>query len=46
MVLTDIEEFAEEDFHSYANVLHALAIEVEKLYVAGKSIQLNLLTDR
>lgn len=46
VVLTDIEEFAEEDFHSYANVLHALAIEVEKLYVAGKSIQLNLLTDR
>lgn len=46
VVLTDIEEFAEEDFHSYANVLHALAIEVEKLYVAGKSVQLNLLTDR
>lgn len=46
VVLTDIEEFAAEDFHSYANVLHALAIEVEKLYVAGKSVQLNLLTDR
>lgn len=46
VVLTDIEELAAEDFHSYANVLHALAIEVEKLYVAGKSVQLNLLTDR
>jgi CXXX repeat peptide maturase len=46
IVITDIEEFSEDDFKTYAAVLQTLADEVEKVYVSGKSVQLNLLTDR
>lgn len=46
IVITDVENFADEDFDKYKQVLHALAEHVEKLYVDSKSPQLNLLTDR
>ena len=46
IVITDVETFSDGDFEKYKQVLHALAEHIEKLYVDGKSPQLNLLTDR
>ncbi|MGN1219282.1 MAG: CXXX repeat peptide maturase [Phocaeicola sp.] len=46
IVITDVESFTDEDFEIYKNVLSSLSEETEKLYVDGKSPQLNLLTDR
>ena len=46
VVLTDVETFTEADFEAYKECLAHLATNVEKLYVDGKSPQLNLLTDR
>ncbi len=46
IVLTDIESFKEEDFERYQQILETLSRCLEKLYVEGKSPQLNLLTDR
>lgn len=45
IVITDVEKFTDEDIDKYKQVLHALAKHIEKLYVDGKSPQLNLLTD-
>lgn len=46
IVITDVETFTDTDFETYKIVLESFAQEVEKLYVAGKCPQLNLLTDR
>lgn len=46
IVITDVESFTDGDFETYRNVLSLLSEEIEKLYVEGKSPQLNLLTDR
>ena len=46
VVITDVESFTDEDFETYKNVLSSLSEEIEKLYVEGRSPQLNLLTDR
>lgn len=46
VVITDVENFTDADFERYSEVLRMLSEEVEKLYVAGKVVQLNLLTDR
>lgn len=46
IVITDIESFKEEDFKRYKQILETLSGCFEKLYVEGKSPQLNLLTDR
>ena len=46
IVITDVESFKEEDFERYKQILHVLSEHLEKLYVEGKSPQLNLLTDR
>lgn len=46
IVITDIETFNDDDFGKYKLVLNALSEHIEKLYVDGKSPQLNLLTDR
>ena len=46
VVITDVETFTDTDFETYKSLLNALADVVEKQYVAGKSPQLNLLTDR
>ena len=42
----DMLTFNEKDFETYKQILHALSDHVEKLYVNGKSPQLNILTDR
>lgn len=46
VVLTDVETFTEADFEAYRKVLTLLSSKLEKLYLDGKSPQLNLLTDR
>ena len=46
IVITDVETFDDTDFETYEGLLKALADAIEKQYVAGKSPQLNLLTDR
>ena len=46
VIITDVEYFKDDDFEIYKNVLSSLSTEIEKLYVEGKSPQLNLLTDR
>lgn len=46
IVITDVETFTDEELNTYKEVLNELSSYVEKLYVAGKSPQLNLLTDR
>lgn len=46
IVLTDVETFTEDDFTRYKSLLERVAAEVERIYVEGKSPQLNLLTDR
>lgn len=46
IVITDIESFTDADFDKYKIVLSSLSTQIEKLYLEGKSPQLNLLTDR
>lgn len=46
IVITDVDTFTEQDSEDYKKLLASLSEEVEKLYVEGKSPQLNLLTDR
>ena len=46
IVITDVETFDDTDFETYKSLLKVLADAVEKQYVAGKSPQINLLTDR
>lgn len=46
IVITDVEAFTEEDFAQYKSLLERLSAEVERMYLDGKSPQLNLLTDR
>ena len=46
IVITDIESFKEEDFERYKQILKVLSEYLEKLYVNGKTPQLNILTDR
>lgn len=46
VVITDVETFTNAELESYSNVLQLLSEEVESLYLQGKTIQLNLLTDR
>ena len=46
IVITDIESFKEEDFERYQQILETLSGCLEKLYVDGKTPQLNILTDR
>lgn len=46
IVITDVERFSDADFETYKSILGSFSKELETLYVAGKSPQLNLLTDR
>lgn len=46
VVLTDVEGFTEDEFEKYKHFLMTLAEHIEKMYVEGKTPQLNLLTDR
>ena len=44
--ITDAEAFTDADFRVYEATLMEWAAEIERLYVEGKTPQLNLLTDR
>ena len=46
IVFTDIESFTNADFKKYDQVLNHLSTEIEKMYVDGRSPQLNIVTDR
>ncbi len=46
VVITDVEQFTEEQQDTYREWLGEMVKETEKLYVNGKSPQFNLLTDR
>lgn len=46
IVLTDVEHFTDNDFSKYKDILTILSSNVEKMYVNGRSPQLNILTDR
>ena len=46
VVFTDVDTFCKKDFDRYQTILTTLAKKVEELFVQGKSVQLNLLTDR
>ncbi len=46
VAFTDMEIFTEVDFETYKGLLAEIAAELERLYVAGRAPQLNLLTDR
>lgn len=46
IVLEDVETFNDHEFRQYKELLEKLSTNIEQLYAAGKSPQLNLLTDR
>ena len=46
IVITDVETFDDTDFETYKGLLKEFADAIEKQYVAGKSPQVNFLTDR
>lgn len=46
IVITDVESFTDDDFEQYKTLLKKLSGAIEKLYIEGKTPQLNLLTDR
>ncbi len=45
IVLTDIDTFSEEDFERYKTCLTIISEKIEQEYVAGKTPQINILTD-
>ena len=46
VTVTDIETFGEKDLENYRLTLQQFSNIIEKLYLQGKNIQFNLLTDR
>lgn len=46
VVLTDIQAFKDDDFEKYKDILTEISESLAKDYIAGKSPQTNLLTDR
>ena len=46
LVLTGVDQFKDGDIYSYKKTLEALADSVMEMYRQGRSVQLNLLTDR
>ncbi len=46
LVIKDIETFGESDFEKYIRILDDFSEGIERLYVEGKSPQLNIMTDR
>ncbi len=46
VTITDVADFTDKDFDTSKSVLQFFADKLEQLYAAGKSPQLNLLTDR
>ena len=46
IVFTDVETFTDADFVNYKDILDSLVVDLEQMYVSGRSPQLNLVTDR
>lgn len=46
IVMSDAESFKDEDIEAYKEVLKMLAATIENIYLNGKNVQCNLLTDR
>lgn len=46
IVMSDAETFKDEDTEAYNGVLKMLAATIESIYLNGKNVQCNLLTDR
>ena len=46
IVLTDIESFIDDDFNLYKQILDEFTCSVKDIILSGKTIQLNILTDR
>ena len=46
IVLTDIEDFTDDDFNLYKQILDEFACYVKDITLSGETIQLNILTDR
>ena len=46
LVITGVETFSEADFEKYKKILEDLSEGIERQYVEGESLQLNVLTDR
>ena len=46
VVLTDVERFSDNDIDSYKNQLNDIADDLFSIIKSGKSLQVNLLTDR
>ncbi|MBQ9204079.1 MAG: CXXX repeat peptide maturase [Prevotella sp.] len=46
IVVTNVEKCMEDDFEKYKALLEKISQKVEQLYVAGKTPQINVLTDR
>lgn len=46
VVITDVEDFTDNDFADYRKLLEKLGEDVEKMYVGNHPVQLNILTDR
>ena len=46
VVLTDVDKFKDGDIDNYKKTLEALADGIVEIYSQGRSVQLNLLTDR
>lgn len=46
VVLTDVEMFTDEEINAYQKTLESIADNMVEQYRSGKSVQLNLLTDR
>lgn len=46
IVFTDIEKFTNEDFETYKRILNEFVDYIKTLILSGKTVQINLLTDR
>ena len=46
VVLADVDKFKDDDIESYKKTLESLADDVIEMYCQGRTVQLNLLTDR
>ena len=46
VVLTDVEAFSDSDVEGYRDMLNTLVDDIVEIYRSGRSVQLNLLTDR
>jgi len=46
IVMIDVDTFSDDDFVKYKSKLQVLSESIEQYFIEGKSVQLNILTDR